>query len=260
MYKVISFQIADSIDIKALKSSFAAQLHFSDSDELFYALDNEQFIYVFEYGVICFINFDEIKISEFIQFIAPHCTNLFETKLIEEFQIIPGAKDYKFGYNEIEIVEPEIEVFRLIMLNVSQSVALDYYAQETKILLEKTNLHTKHLERNGSLSISGKSLTKFIGQTLNLKNRIAENLYIFDSPPETWEDEVLSKVDHGLKRTFDLQIRYRNVHQELQTIKENLELFKDLMQYRKSNQLEWVIVLLILVEVLNLFFEKLFPR
>jgi uncharacterized Rmd1/YagE family protein len=93
---------------------------------------------------------------------------------------------------------------------------------------------------------------------LNLKNRIAENLYIFDSPEETWEDENLSKLDIGLKKTFDLQTRFRIIQEGLEIIKENLELFKDMLQYRNSIVLEWIIIILIFIEVINLFFEKIF--
>ena len=60
----------------------------------------------------------------------------------------------------------------------------------------------------------------------------------------------------NLKKTFDLQIRYRNIQEDLQIIKENLELFKDLMQYKKSNLLEWIVILLILIEVVNLVVDK----
>jgi len=36
-------------------------------------------------------------------------------------------------------------------------------------------------------------------------------------------------------------------------IKEDLELFKDIMDHRESSKLEWIIVLLILVEVVDAF-------
>ena len=144
------------------------------------------------------------------------------------------------------------------MLNVSQSVALDHYGQQTNMLLEETNLHTQILERKGKLGISGISLKKYIGKTLNLKNRITENLYIFDSPEETWEDENLHKLDQGLKKTFDLQTRFRTIQEGLAIIKENLELFKDLLQYRNSIVLEWIVIILIFVEVINLLVEKIF--
>jgi required for meiotic nuclear division protein 1 len=106
------------------------------------------------------------------------------------------------------------------------------------------------------LDISGTKLKKYIGKTLLLKNRVAENLYVFDSPPQTWEDENLNKIDIDLKRTFEIQERFRNISESLQIVKDNLELFKDLLQYRNSTVLEWVIILLIAVEVVNMIIEK----
>ena len=258
MLQVLSYQIADSIDIKSFKTSFRGDLLHNDADELFYRADPDHFIYVFKYGVVCFLNYEEKGIADFFALIFPYCKNLFDQKLNEEFQIETHAKENKFGYNKIEIAVADAETLRLIMLNVSQSVALDYYYEQTSKLLEETNYQTQILERKGKLDISGRNLTKYIGRTLNLKNRIAENLYIFDSPDETWEDENLNKIDIGLKRTFDLQERFRNIQEGLEIVKENLELLKDIMQYRNSNLLEWIIIILIFVEVMNLFFEKLF--
>jgi uncharacterized Rmd1/YagE family protein len=196
--------------------------------------------------------------TAFIQVISPYCKTLLGEKLSEEFDIETNAPKNKLGYNKIEITTADIEVLRLIMLNVSQSVALDHFNHQTNILLEETNYHTQILEKKGKLDLSGINLKKYIGRTLNIKNRIAENLYIFDSPEETWEDENLNKLDIGLKKTFDLQARFRTIQEGLQIVKENLELFKDLLQYRNSVVLEWIIIILILVEVVNLLIEKLF--
>ncbi|MEI6945890.1 RMD1 family protein [Paraflavisolibacter sp. H34] len=256
--KVLSYQIADSIDIKLLKAAFKADLVHSDADELFYQTDNQQFIYIFKYGAVCFFNLDAVKISEFLKLIASYCKGLFEESMSEEFLVESNCKENRIGYNKIELREADVEIIRLVMLNVSQSVALDYYYDQTSRLLEETNFHTQKLELKGRLDISGTALKKYIGKTLFLKNRIAENLYIFDSPPETWEDETLNKIDLGLKRTFDLQDRFRNISEGLQIIRDNLDLFKDLLQYRQSTMLEWIIIILILVEVVNLFFEKFF--
>ena len=104
--------------------------------------------------------------------------------------------------------------------------------------------------------MGGIKLKKYIGRTLNLKNRISGNLYIFDSPEETWENENLNKLDIGLKKTFDLQMRFRTIQEGLSIVKENMELFKDLLQNRNSLTLEWVVIILILVEVINILISK----
>jgi uncharacterized Rmd1/YagE family protein len=149
-------------------------------------------------------------------------------------------------------------MIRLVMLNLSQSVALDRYSEITEELLVETNKHTSYLEEKGKLDISGNSLKRFIGKILNIKNKISENLYIFDSPESTWENEQLNKINQDLKRTFDLQDRYRLIHDRIDIIKENLELFKDIMDHKESSKLEWIIIILIVIEVIDLFITKLF--
>jgi len=257
MLRVLSYQVSDTIDIKLFRATFKAELVHGDADELFYQTGRNEYVYVFKYGVVCFLNYDPIRIGEFLHLITPYCKNVYAEQLSEEFLIEENASEMKIGYNKIDIVSAEVEVLRLIMLNVSQSVALDYYSEQTNKLLEETNYHTQSLERKGKLDISGNALKRFIGKTLLLKNRISENLYIFDSPPETWENENLNKIDLGMKKTFDLQERFRHVSEGLQIVKDNLELFKDLLQYRNSTLLEWIIIILILVEVLNLIIDKI---
>ena len=258
LQKVLSYQIADSIDIKAFKAAFKADLHYSDADELFYKTGFNEFIYVFKYGVVCFLNYDAIRISEFLRLISSYCKNEFDQNLSEEFEIHTNASKNKIGFSSIEIMGADIEVLRLIMLTVSQSVALDYYEEQSTKLIEETNYHTQMLEAKGRLNISGINLKKYIGKSLVLKNRIAENLYIFDSPPETWDDENLNKIHNDLKRTFDLQERFRDIQEGLNIVKDNLELFRDLLQYRNSFRLELIVIILILMEVLNILVQKIF--
>lgn len=255
---VVSYQVADTIDVKEFASVFKAELSYNDPAELFYKTDTGRYVYIFKYGAVCFLNYDVVHISEFLNFIKPFCKTLFETSLTDEFMVETDAKELRVGFNKIDIPSADIDVLRLVMLNVSQSVALDYYEEQTNKLLEETNYFTQMLETKGKLNISGKKLKQYIGRTLLLRNRIAENIYVFDSPPETWENENLTKIDTDLKRTFDLQVRVRTIQEGLNIISDNLELFRGLLQYRNSNILEWIIIILILFEVLNLIIDKLF--
>jgi required for meiotic nuclear division protein 1 len=260
MQKVLSIQIADTIDIREFKNVFKAELMHEDSDELFYRInrDTQKYVSIFKYGIVCFLGYNEVEITAMLQVLKPYSKNFFSQQISDEFEIEIGAAKNKFGFDKISIERAGTESLRLIMLNISQSVALDHFSQQTNILLEETTYHTQLLEKKGRLGLSGGALKKYIGRTLNIKNRIEANLYIFDSPDETWEDENLSRLDTGLKKTFDLQARFKNIREGLEIIKENLELFKDLLQYRNSVVLEWIIIILILVEVINLLIEKLF--
>jgi required for meiotic nuclear division protein 1 len=257
-HKVFAFQIAEQIDLRNFRKAFTGNLFYSDSSELFYIADEDKFFFVLVYGVVVFSGYDDVKMSEIIEFLKPFCKNILTEKMEEEFQINIIKDNDVFGYNEISISRFDPMIMRIILINVAQSVSLDYFSRQAEILLDITQQQTLQLEKTGKLKISGKKLSKFIARSLNVKNRIADNLYIFNSPSETWEDEYLDKIDRGLKKTFDINSRYRAITEDVNIIKENLDLFKDLMQHQQNKMLEWIIIILILVEVINLLFEKLF--
>ena len=197
------------------------------------------------------------SINQVLASMEPFSNNYLSEKLSEEVEVLIQPNSLKVDFNHIELPELNNDMVRLVMLNVSQSVALDRYSDITYDLLEETNKHTLYLEKKGKLDISGNKLKRFIGRTLNIKNRISENLYIFDSPDSTWENEQLNQLNQDLKQTFDLKDRYRLIHDRIEIIKENLELFKDIMDHKESSRLEWIIIILIVIEVFDMFLTKL---
>jgi uncharacterized Rmd1/YagE family protein len=146
---------------------------------------------------------------------------------------------------------------RLTLMHLSQSVALDFFAGLSEQIMKETRKHTNYLENKGNLDLSGKKLKRYIARVLNINNQISENLYIFDSPEVVWEDEELDRLDRSLKQIFDLKERYRTIKEQGYIIKENLSLFKDIMDHRESSRLEWIIIILILVEVMDLFIMRI---
>lgn len=123
------------------------------------------------------------------------------------------------AFDKVILPSFDAESIRLVMLNTSQSVALDQYSEITQQLLEETNEHTQYLEKKGKLNISGIKRKQFIGKVLNIKNQISENLYIFDEPDSTWENGQLNSLNLALKQMFVLKIRYRNIQEQLGIVK-----------------------------------------
>ncbi len=258
MYKVQSFQIAQSINMKMVRANLDFQLNYSETDILFYKMKGERYFSIFQFGIISFFNVSEAEISLIKSKIKPFGRGDVKESLTEEIEVNVFTKTSNVSFNSVTIPELNEEMIRLIMLHTSQSVALDRYSEITAQLLEEAHVHSKALEETGRLKISSKNLKKFIGKTLNLKNRISENLYIFDSPDATWEDEQLNRLDSQLKLTFDLKNRYKSIQYEITIVKENLELFKGIWDHRESSTLEWVIIILIVIEVVDMLVLKLF--
>ncbi|WP_194767367.1 RMD1 family protein [Tamlana sp. I1] len=258
MYSVVAYQVASAINIKTSKQELPWQLLFQDSDELYYKCSDQKFIYIFQYGMVSFFNMTAIEIETALSRIKPVCDHYFSEQLSETVEIIIKPNTLKVQFDHVILPEIDEEMIRLVMLNTSQSVALSRFSEITEELLVETHKHTSFLEQKGKLDISGNKLKRFIGRVLNIKNKISENLYIFDSPEITWENEQLNRLNQDLKRTFDLKDRYRLIHDRIEIIKENLELFKDIMDHKESSRLEWIIIILIVIEVIDMFIVKLF--
>src|SRR5881227_2181418 len=104
--KVIAFQIADSIEVKQFKTVFAAQIYYEDSDELFYQIDSYKYLYIFKYGIVSFLGYNETEMTAFFQVIAPYCKNFFEHRLSDEFDIVTDTAHIHFSFNKIEVPKP----------------------------------------------------------------------------------------------------------------------------------------------------------
>lgn len=255
--KLHAFVVANQIDLKAIKSSWETKPFGDSSSELFYGADGK-YAYFFNYGVVVFAGYDEDEMKALIQRIYPHLREPEKVWLRDEFQIrVEPGTEVRFEFDEVVVGKVDVTVIRIAMFNLAQSVALDHYQNVSEKLLIEIKGFADQLERTGKLKISRKNMHRFMGKALNTQNDIAENIYVFDAPDITWEDEYLDRVHQGLIKHFDRRVRFSELEYTLRSIENNLTVFRTIIHQRESNLLELIIILLILVEVFDLFINKL---
>ena len=258
--KIEAFQVAESFNIKKLRAEFSATLHSGTASELFYFFeDRNHYLYIFDYGVVVFGNYDAIGRSDFLRFIKSFATTPLAHDLNEQYIVEEDDKITNFIVkNDYVIIKQATpSVLRIAMLNVAQSVALEYYEMLTDEMINSTKRYTQELELKGEINISKKALLKFIGRVLNVKNSIVDNLYILDDPNLVWDDDALNNLNRSLKSNFETNTRFKDLDYRLQIVENNLKLFTDVLNHRESSRLEWIVIILILIEILNaLFFHK----
>lgn len=259
--KVQAFQVAESINIKKLKSDFRAALHTGTPSDLYYHFeDGNRYLFVLNYGVVIFCNYDEIGRSEFLRFVQPYAENWLDLDIFEDYNIEFHENLQRHKVKSDVVAVPQNaspELIQIVMLNVGQSCALEYYEILTENMLESTKKHIVELEAQGKFSTSRKNLLKLIGKVLNVKNSIVDNLYILDDPASVWDDDDLAALNRTLKSNFDTNQRFKDLDYRLQIVEDNLRLFTDILQNRESSMLEYIIIALILIEVINIFREAL---
>ena len=85
---------------------------------------------------------------------------------------------------------------------------------------------------------------------MDTKQEIISNLYIVDSPDETWENVELDKMHQELKVMMEIDIRYRALEYKIKIIQESIEVIVDLSKSKRETLLEMVIILLITFEII----------
>ncbi len=257
--KITAFYIAEQIQLKALKQAFAGQLLQETPSELFYRVDDDhRYFYAFDYGAVVFANLTDTDISTNLALLQQFAEHPLPEIIRDDFEIVQqSGEQLAFGFDSLVAPRLDAEVIKIAMLNIAHSVTLDFYSNRAQVLLSEVRRFTTQMEQNGSIRISRNNMLRFIGRTLNSKNRILENLFIFDSPDLTWEDEYLDRVHRGLVRTFEIQTHFKEIEYTFKVVEDNLSVFRELFLHRESSKLEWIIIALICIEVFDLIISKI---
>lgn len=257
--RIEAVQIAESFNIKKFRTDFSAEVNAGSASEVFYAMeDMGRYLYVFDYGVVVYASYDAVAKSELLSFLKNYATTIVDLDFFEEYRIESDENSQRISVKNNYVIVPQIDssILRIVMLNIGQSVALEYYEMLTDELITSSKHFILQLEQKGKINISKTNLLKYIGKVLNVKNSIVDNLYILDDPNLVWENEQLNLLNRQLKANFDINPRFKDLDYRLQIVENNLTLFTDVLNVRESSRLEWVIIILIVFEIaIALFFH-----
>lgn len=256
-FQLEAIQVAEIINIKNLRlDSIWKNTTFSNS-EIFQQIDTNKFIYILDYGVVVFANISNIEQKEWLLKIKEYIENPINLKITEFYliEINDSNQDIEVKNNSVCLKDFTNFSIKIIMLNVAQSVTLEYYEILTGNLISSSKEYILQLENKGKIKISKNNLLKYIGQVLNIKNSIVDNLYILDDPNLVWENEKLDILNKKLKSNFEIIPRFKDVDYRLTIVENNLKLFTEVLNVKESSRLEWIIVLLITFEIVMSFFR-----
>ena len=163
-------------------------------------------------------------------------------------------------FNEVWLRELTLEKLKIIALTLAQSVALDRFENEVTLALARFNPVITALRGKGQLKLSEAEVLRAVGFALEVRAAVLANLTLFDDPPETWESETLAYLDNQLYDQFDLEERLSAINQKLIFLTDMNSTLTTLLSNRKSHRLEWIVIVLIAVEIVLYMVESDFVK
>lgn len=268
LYRIKAIHVAERLKLKDLRERFTrTPIEFSNYEMIIrYAPDS--YFFVYNYGSVVFFNvpeeMQERELSAIQEYRVPsdtgRATDVFMFEVREELGVAAGATTAAVtsstpGVNKVyfdRVVVPALshELIKIGCMLLAESTALEYYEVLIQNLLEKTNTFSKKLQLQGRMLESTEDLIKFIGLCLDTKQEIISNLYIVDSPDETWENVELDKVHGDLKAMMEIDTRYRALEYKIKIIQESVDVIVDLSKSKRETLLETIIILLITFEII----------
>ena len=136
----------------------------------------------------------------------------------------------------------------IISFVIAKSVALERIEEQVDLVLDEMEDVIKLLER-GKLALPDRKLARLASSILNFKYKSIAHIMVLDKPEITWDNADLDQLYGRMANLFELSQRYHEIRTKSETLMDITEVFTGLSHAQRSTRLEWIIIILIAVEI-----------
>ncbi len=256
-FRIKAIHIAEKLKLKDLREKFTQPATEFSNYEMIVRYSSDSCLFVYNYGSVVFFNvpeeLQEKELCSIQEYLVPseqvRATDVFLLE-VQDPSLPLAQSGNKVYFDRVVVARFSPEIVKIVCMLLAESTALEYYENLIENLLVKTNAYSKTLRRQGRMLESTKELIKFIGLCMDTKQEIISNLYIVDSPDETWESVELDKMHQELKMMMEIDTRYRGLEYKIKIIQESVDVIVDLSKSKRDTLLELIIILLITFEII----------
>jgi uncharacterized Rmd1/YagE family protein len=244
--------------LKSANIEYALDLKLSRGVEGGYYGNNDKYhVVLAPFNVLTLIAHEKHEVLEALKLLN---LSLDDDNLItQDYPILINSsldKPFKVGNDAITLKDSSTHDLNVIALAISQSVGLEHYEKLLDTLFSQSrsiidSIHTISLSRRAHLM-------QFASRLALTRHDMVANLVLLDKPNILWDDEEAEMLYNALALALELHDRHGIALSKLSHIKEDVVLVMDIINHKKSEFLEWIIIVLITVEIvmgLIKFFE-----
>ncbi len=220
---------------------------------------NELKVYLYYFGGIVFVNCSEDVISRVFGQLGK-VSDLFrgamQLRYKDDYALKKGDTDKTDITNDFAVMPSLDQVFvDIICFVIAKSVALDQIEDRIDTVLDEVEELIEQLNK-GKLKISDHKLAKLASSILTFKYASISYIMVLDKPEVTWDNPEADRLYGTMANLFELSQRFQEIKHKSDTLKDVLEVVTGLSHAQRSTRLEWIIIILIFVEILLSLFWK----
>ncbi len=273
-YPVVAIQVARSIDLsKVISKVFATRGVRKMRERLSVVaqlqpdtLGSTRFVAVFRFGSVVYFNVSPKEIATLTEEIKGISNGILDRERKDRFCVHVQPPHWSNNDNNDTLVDevtadycivPELNMKSVDVISniMAQSVALDAYNDTVEDLLadfESIN-HNVTVEGNTS-AIDRDKLFRAVAQNNAIFLKLTK-VGIKDRIDTAWNLSQYESVSEGMREEFDIDRRFEHIEFKLNLIQQNAKFFLEVLANQKSDSLEWIIIVLILLECILMCIE-----
>ena len=211
-----------------------------------------RYFVVFKFGSVVFYNMGQKEREECLKLARSFTSTPLPVPMTDDYRVIvrPTLEDWaQLESDHIVLKRMDINNISVISSVLAQTVALEHYEQKVDGMVEIFSKLNKSTELTGDLNISKKRLFSLVAENNNTLTELITKLGLLGRSDTAWQYAQYNIVWEGLRQDFELEDRFQDLDYKLNLIQTQVKFYLEILQNRKSDALEWIIIVLISLEI-----------
>ncbi|KAJ8620909.1 hypothetical protein MRB53_029438 [Persea americana] len=208
---------------------------------------------VFHYGSVVLFNVNDHEVEGYLKIVLKHASGLLSEMRKDDYAVVekPTLETWmQGGLDYIMLKNLNIDGIRTIGSVLGQSIALDYYIRQVDGMVAEFTDINRGMEENGNFTMKRKKLFQLVGKANSNLADVILKLGFFDRSDIAWKNANYAQIWEYLRDEYELTQRFASLDFKLKFVEHNIRFLQEILQNRKSDFLEWLIIILIGVEIL----------
>ena len=241
-----------------LKGDFEEQLNVNESggtdlDASWGRADlMSRYFVVYKYGSVVFFNMGRRERDECLKLARSFTKTPIAVPCTDDYRVMvrPGMEGWaEFAADHVVLKRLDLNNISVIGTVLAQTVALEHHELKVDNMIEIFSGLNKTTEETGEMDISKARLFKLVAENNNTLTELVTRMRLLGRSDTAWQYSQYDKVWSGLRADFELEDRFDHLDYKLNLIQTQSKFYLEILQNRKSDTLEWIIILLISMEI-----------
>jgi required for meiotic nuclear division protein 1 len=223
---------------------------------------NGEQAYLYYFGGVVLLNCSANLIARFLDGIQGHVGQMKQRHQFpfhEEYRLeIDPQRETAIANDCAVMPRCDPAFLDIICFVIAKSVALERIEARIDQVFDEVEVLIANLA-GGKLELPDRDMARMASSILSFKYTSIAHIMVLDKPDITWDDPQADRLYLTMAGLFELNQRYLEIRHKSETLLDMTGVFTSLSHARRAARLEWIIIILIAIEIILYLLELFRP-